>query len=155
MRRFRFRAILALLLSSTAFCSPYASAQGASGSIGLSASMPVSCAIQVQDLNVSWNLTSGDSTKTVGSVTESCNAGNGYSISLQSANGGKLKSGSNEIGYTVAYDSSSGALTSQMVLQRASAQFGRKTDLTVTIPTSSQYVAGDYADTITVTIAAR
>lgn len=155
MRRLLVRAIAALLLSTTALKPAAVLAQSTSGSVGLRGSMPMSCAIAVQDLGVTWNLTSGESAKTVGSVTETCNAASGYSISLASANGGKLKSGSNEISYTVDYDSNAGSLTSQMVVQRASAQFGKKSDLKVTVPISSQHVAGDYADTITVTIAAR
>ncbi|OYQ33778.1 hypothetical protein CHU95_15735 [Niveispirillum lacus] len=154
MRRLLVRAIAALLLSTTALM-PAVWAQGTTGTMSLRGSMPMSCAIAVQDLGVTWNLTAGESSKTVGSVTESCNAASGYAISLSSANGGKLKSGSNEISYTVDYDSNAGSLTSQMVVQRATAQFGRKSDLKVTVPISNQHVAGDYADTITVTIAAR
>ncbi|MFY8092950.1 MAG: spore coat protein U domain-containing protein [Niveispirillum sp.] len=155
MRRLLVRAIAALLLSTTSLMPPAVLAQGTSGSMSLRGSMPMSCAIAVQDLGVTWNLNTGESSKTVGSVTESCNAASGYSISLASANGGKLRSGSNEISYTVDYDSNAGSLTSQMVVQRANAQFGKKSDLKVTVPISSQHVAGDYADTITVTIAAR
>lgn len=154
MRHILVRAVLALLLSSTALM-PAAKAQGTGGTLSLRGNMPMSCAISVQDNNVTWNLTSGEGSKTVGSVTESCNAGNGYSISLASANGGKMKSGANEIAYAVDYDSNAGTLTSQMVVQRATAQFGKKSDLKVTVPISNQHVAGDYADTITVTIAAR
>lgn len=155
MRRMLVRAVQALLLSTTALMPVAAVAQNSAGSLSLRGNMPMSCAISVQDLNATWNLTAGESAKTVGSVTETCNAGNGYSISLASANGGKLKSGANEINYSVDYDSNAGALTSQMVVERATAQFGKKSDLKVTVPGSSQYVAGDYADTITVTIAAR
>lgn len=155
MRHMLVRAIAALLLSTTALMPAASLAQSSSGGVSLRGTMPMSCAIAVQDMNATWNLTSGESAKTVGAVTETCNAGNGYSISLASANGGKLKSGANEIAYTVDYDSSAGNLTSQMVVQRASAQFGKKSDLKVTVPISGQHVAGDYADTITVTIAAR
>lgn len=155
MRRLLVRAVAALLLSTTALMPAAVLAQNASGTMSLRGSMPMSCAIAVQDLGVTWNLTAGESSKTVGSVTENCNSGNGYSISLASANGGKLKSGSNEISYSVDYDSNAGTLTSQMVVQRANAQFGKKSDLKVTVPISGQHVAGDYADTITVTIAAR
>lgn len=155
MRHMLVRAVAALLLSTTALMPAAVLAQNSVGSVSLRGTMPISCAIAVQDLGVTWNLTSGEGSKTVGSVTESCNSGNGYSISLASANSGKLKSGSNEIAYTVDYDSSAGSLTSQMVVQRATAQSGKKSDLKVTVPISSQHVAGDYSDTITVTIAAR
>ncbi|MBJ7416786.1 MAG: spore coat protein U domain-containing protein, partial [Niveispirillum sp.] len=116
----------------------------------------LSCTIAVQDLNQSLALKAGETAKTVGSVTETCNSGSGYKITLASANAGKLKSGNFTINYTVSYDNgSAGALTSQMVIDRATAQFGKKSDLKVTVPASDQYIAGDYADTVTVTIAAK
>ncbi|OYQ36391.1 hypothetical protein CHU95_03900, partial [Niveispirillum lacus] len=71
------------------------------------------------------------------------------------ANAGKLKSGNFTINYTVAYDGFSGALTSQAVVDRATAQFNKKSDLKVSVAASDQYIAGDYADTVTVTIAAK
>lgn len=154
MRRMLVRALLAQLLATTALL-PAARAQSTGGTLTLRGTMPLSCAISVQDNNVIWDLTAGDTAKTVGSVTENCNAGNGYTVSLVSANGGKLKSGSNEIGYSVDYDSNAGTLSSQLVVQRASAQFAKKSDLKVTVPASNQRVAGEYEDTITVTIAAR
>ncbi|KPF81915.1 hypothetical protein IP70_22810 [alpha proteobacterium AAP38] len=131
-------------------------AQNASGTIQLKGNVALSCTIAVQDLNQSLALKAGETAKTVGSVTETCNSGSGYKITLASANAGKLKSGNFTINYTVSYDNGSvGALTSQMVIDRATAQFGKKSDLKVTVPASDQYIAGDYADTVTVTIAAK
>ncbi len=131
-------------------------AQNASGTIQLKGNVALSCTIAVQDLNQSLALKAGETAKTVGSVTETCNSGSGYKITLASANAGKLKSGNFTINYTVSYDNgSAGSLTSQMVIDRATAQFGKKSDLKVTVPASDQYIAGDYADTVTVTIAAK
>ncbi len=138
-----------------AFAAP-AMAQNASGTIQLKGNVALSCTIAVQDLNQSLALKVGETAKTVGSVTETCNSGSGYKITLASANAGKLKSGNFTINYTVSYDNgTAGALTAAMVVDRATAQFGKKSDLKVTVPASDQYIAGDYADTVTVTIAAK
>jgi len=132
-----------------------AMAQNASGTIAMKGNVALSCTIAVQDLGLSLSLKAGETSKTVGSVTETCNSGSGYKISLASANAGKLKSGNFTIDYSVNYDSFTGSLTSQAVVDRATAQFGKKSDLKVTVPASEQYIAGDYADTVTVTIAAK
>lgn len=147
--------IAAATLITAAFAAP-ALAQNASGNIQLRGSVALSCSIAVQDLGQSLALVTGESNKTVGSVTETCNSGSGYKITLASANAGKLKSGNFTIDYTVSYDNATAsALTSQLVVDRATAQFGKKSDLKVNVPASSQYIAGDYADTVTVTIAAK
>ncbi|MFV3131224.1 spore coat protein U domain-containing protein [Niveispirillum sp. KHB5.9] len=150
----KFFAKTAAALAVIAIAAP-AMAQNASGTIQLKGTVALSCTIAVQDLGQSLALKAGETNKTVGSVTETCNSGNGYKITLASANAGKLKSGNFTINYSVAYDSFSGALTSQAVVDRATAQFGKKSDLKVTVAASDQYIAGDYADTVTVTIAAK
>lgn len=149
-----FAKTAAAALIATAFAAP-ALAQNASGTIQLKGNVALSCTIAVQDLGQSLALRTGESNKTVGSVTETCNSGTGYKITLASANAGKLKSGNFTIDYSVNYDSFTGALTSQAVVDRANAQFNKKSDLKVSIAASDQYIAGDYADTITVTIAAK
>ena len=154
MTKFFAKTAAAALIAAAAV-SP-ALAQNASGTIQLKGNVALSCTIAVQDLNQSLALKAGETAKTVGSVTETCNSGSGYKITLASANAGKLKSGNFTINYTVSYDNNSAAaLTSQMVVDRATAQFGKRSDLKVTVPASDQYIAGDYADTVTVTIAAK
>jgi len=153
MNKFLAKAAAGTLIAA-AFAAP-AFAQNASGTIQLKGNVAQSCTITVQDLGQSLSLTAGETNKTVGYVTETCNAGNGYKITLASTNAGKLKSGNFTIDYQVNYDGQGGALTSQMVIDRANAQFAKKSDVKVTVPASSQYIAGDYADTVTVTIAAK
>jgi spore coat protein U-like protein len=148
------RACALTVAAAAAFAAP-ALAQSANGSIQLRGNVALSCTIAVTDLSQSLSLKAGETSKSVGTVSETCNSSNGYKITLASSNSGKLKSGNNEISYQVAYDTSSGSLTSQMVVDRASAQFGKSSALKVTIPASDQYIAGDYTDTITVTIAAK
>lgn len=127
-----------------------------SGNFRLRGTIALSCTIAVEDLGLSLALNAGESAKTVGSVTETCNSGSGYKITLASANAGQLKSGPNAIAYSVGYDNGSAvALTTALAVDRANAQFAKKSALTVTIAASDQYIAGDYADSITVTIAAK
>ncbi|MBP7340335.1 hypothetical protein [Niveispirillum sp.] len=149
-----FAKTAAAALVVAAFAAP-AMAQNASGTIQLKGNVGLSCTIAVQDLSQSLSLKTGESNKTVGSVTETCNSGTGYKITLASSNGGKLKSGNFTIDYQVNYDGQGGSLNSQMVVDRANAQFNKKSDLKVTVQASDQYIAGDYADTVTVTIAAK
>jgi spore coat protein U-like protein len=130
-------------------------AQSASGTVQLRGNVALSCTVAVQDLGQALNLKGGENAKTVGSVTENCNSGNGYRITLASANAGKMKNGTFTIDYTVNYDNQGGALNNAMTLDRNSAQFGKKADLKVSIAASDQYIAGDYSDTVTVTIAAK
>ncbi len=153
MTKFFAKAAAAALIAA-AVAAP-AFAQNASGTIQLKGNVALSCTIAVQDLGQSLSLKTGETNKTVGSVTETCNSGSGYRITLASANAGKLKSGNFTIDYSVNYDSFTGGLTSQAVVDRATAQFGKKSDLKVSVAASDQYIAGDYADTVTVTIAAK
>jgi spore coat protein U-like protein len=148
------RACALTVAAAAAFAAP-ALAQNANGTIQLRGNVALSCTIALTDLSQSLSLKTGESSKTVGNVTETCNSSNGYRITLASSNSGKLKSGNNEITYQVNYDNQGGSLTSQMVVDRATAQFSKKSDLKVTVPASDQYIAGDYSDTITVTIAAK
>ncbi|WP_348770845.1 spore coat protein U domain-containing protein [Niveispirillum sp. SYP-B3756] len=148
------RAFALTVVTAAAFAAP-ALAQNANGTIQLRGNVALSCTIAVTDLSQSLSLKTGENAKTVGNVTETCNSGNGYKITLASTNAGKLKSGNNEIAYQVNYDNQAGALTTQMIVDRASAQFNKKSDLKVTVPASTTYIAGDYSDSITVTIAAK
>ena len=157
MNRFLAK-IAATVIAAAAVAAPASAAisASASGTLQLRGTVALSCTIAVQDLGQALSLTAGESGKTVGSVTENCNSGSGYKITLASANAGKLKSGNFTIDYTVSYDNNNAAaLSSQMVVDRATAQFNKKSDVKVTVPASSQYIAGDYADTVTITIAAK
>ncbi|WP_234703770.1 hypothetical protein [Rhodospirillum centenum] len=149
-------AATALVATAAAFTTG-ASAQQASGTIQLRGTVAVNCTIAVTDLNQPLNLTGGESNKQVGTVTENCNRGNGYKISVASANAGKLVSGAagtTPISYATQYDGQSGNSGTLEVI-RNQAQFNKVSSVNVTIPASAQYIAGDYADTLTITIAAR
>lgn len=81
-----------------------------SGTLLLSGTVPL-----VNDLavtataanNTSLNITGGESAKVVASVAETSNNATGYTVTLSSANGGKLKNAGNaasQTAYQVSYD---------------------------------------------------
>ena len=117
------------------------------------------CTVSVEDLNQSLNLVSGANKTVVGKITETCNAASGYTIRIASANAGKLVNAANgnaKVDYTVDYDNRQNAqLNSELVQNYGNTQaYGTVKDLKVSVTGNANRVAGAYADTITVTIAA-
>lgn len=158
MARTAASALAAALVAGTALIAATGAQAAASGTIRLQGSVAVDCAVTVTDNAVALNLTGGESNRAVGQVVETCNSGTGYTISITSANNGSLASagtGTAPIAYTVGYDGTNGSLNAPLVASRNQAQFGRAATLTVSVPASTQYIAGTYQDTVTVTIAAR
>ncbi|WP_119677521.1 spore coat protein U domain-containing protein [Indioceanicola profundi] len=150
------RTVAAALIATAALTVAGSAAAATSGTIKLNGKVDLACSVSVQDLNQQLNLAGGDSNKAVGKVTETCNSGNGYRISISSQNGGKLRGErGTEIGYQVNYDNQGGTLGSAMNVDRAGARFGQQYDLKVSVQGSDQYIAGAYEDTLTVTIAAK
>jgi len=152
----RFAAATAAL-ALIALTSGTAAAQS-TGTITLNGTVVESCTVGVTDSSAALDLVGGESNTAVGAVVETCNSGDGYTVTLTSANSGRLTSsapGSTPIAYTVAYDGQSAALSSALTLTRNDARFNQSRNLAVSLTGSNQYIAGDYADTITVTIAAR
>lgn len=104
------------------------------------------------------DILTGETAAVVGTVTEDCNAGNGYTVSLTSANSGKLSStatGSSPTTYTAAYDNGTGSIATKITADRNSHQFGRQGQVQVSFPGNSQAVAGSYTDTLNIVIAAK
>jgi len=132
-------------------------AQAAStGTIQLNGTVAQSCTVAVVDANQALNLTDGENRRRVGTVTETCNVGIGYRVTLSSGNGGRLVSAQGErIDYQVHYEGQGGSLGGAMVVDRGQAQFGRQVELQVTLNGSPTRIAGDYSDTITISIAAK
>lgn len=130
-------------------------ADSVSGTIALRGTVPVMCTVAVTDLNQSLNLVGGENGKQIGSVVENCNSGTGYTVSLTSTNAGKLKAANGQIAYTVSYDGQAGSLGSQMQVTRSTAQFAKVSSLNVSVAANAQALAGDYSDSITITIAAK
>jgi len=137
---------------------PAAASANQSGTIRLQGNVPLNCVVAVTDNNVALNLVSGETNRAVGTVVETCNSGVGYTISISSGNGGTMVStgaGTVPVDYNVSYDNSASELASPLALARNGAQFNRSTNLLVNIPASSSRIAGDYQDTVTITIAAQ
>jgi spore coat protein U-like protein len=126
----------------------------AQASITLRASVPATCAVTLSAESATLNLTAGVTNQPVATVAERCNAANGYTVNLASGNGGALSSGSASIAYTLHYgDSSSG--NGSLVADRAASGAPRQTVLSITVPPGPARQAGDYQDTVTISIAAK
>lgn len=129
------------------------------GGIGLRGTMETICFVQINQTNTnSIDLVKGANNLTIGTVGEKCNRGNGFTVTISSANAGALVNATGaRAAYTVQYDNSGKkSLATPVVLTRTSA---KKTvsskSFKVTIPANPEAIAGTYADTITVAIAAR
>ena len=131
-----------------------------SATLQLRGTVPATCTVQVVDAGASLNLLGGEANRQVGTVSETCNSGTGYQITLSSANGGQLggtAGGSGQkVAYTVSYgDAAATGLAQPVTMTRAAAAFGRTQALSVSLPAQSRLAAGDYQDALTVTIAAK
>ncbi|HYE01546.1 MAG TPA: spore coat protein U domain-containing protein [Alphaproteobacteria bacterium] len=132
-------------------------ANNASGQVKLKGTVALTCTVAVQDMNESLDLVNGEANQSVGTVVETCNSGSGYTISLSSSNGGALVSdtGTAPVAYSVSYDGQGGSLGSALSVSRNGAQFGRQATLAVNVQGNAQALAGNYSDTVTITIAAK
>ncbi|MEA1674465.1 spore coat protein U domain-containing protein [Nitrospirillum sp. BR 11163] len=149
---------LALTVATTLALASSAWAAGATGAIHISATVPTVCTVAVTDSNATLDLVNGQNAVTVGSVTEQCNAGNGYTVSVASANSGTLKSGatgSSAVAYNLTYDNTTAAKNGSLTTDRAGSPDSRQSTLAVSLPGNNQAVAGQYRDTVTISIAAK
>ncbi len=154
MRLSSFAVLLALSLASLPGSAALAQQGAPQGSITLRATVPATCAVTLSADSVTLNLTAGVTNLPVATVEERCNAANGYRVSLASGNGGALSSGSASIAYSMQYgDSSSGSGT--LAADRAASGASRQTVLSVSVPAGTARQAGDYQDTVTISIAAK
>ncbi|TWB47563.1 spore coat protein U domain-containing protein [Nitrospirillum viridazoti] len=149
-------AAAALIAAVSLAAAPAFAAAGASGTIQLNSTVAQTCTVSVTDAGTQLNILTGSNAVTVGSVVETCNDGAGYQISVQSANGGTLKSnatGAQPVSYTPIYDGQSSGSSVNVV--RSSAQFNKTATVAVTVPANAQAIAGSYTDTLTITIQGR
>lgn len=159
----KWPALLRLLVAAAfGFAGGILSIEGAlaadsSASLQLRGTVPANCTVQVVDAGASLNLLAGETSRQVGTVSETCNAGGGYQITLSSANGGQLGGGAGQkVGYTVSYgDEAATGLALPLTMSRAAAAFGKTQALSVSLPAQARLAAGDYQDALTVTIAAK
>jgi spore coat protein U-like protein len=125
------------------------------GTIRLAGVVSTTCTLAVADAGPSLDIVRGESARAVATVTETCNA-NDYTVTLSSLNQGRLVAPGAAVSYTASYDGQSAALSAPLAVRRTKhSRQGRAVTLYVTLPPTAQAVAGSYADTVTVAIAAR
>ncbi|WP_207762328.1 spore coat protein U domain-containing protein [Niveispirillum lacus] len=128
-------------------------------SVPIKGTVETNCTVQVSQTSTnSIDLVRGTSRLNVARVREHCNLGNGFKISITSANAGSLMDAAgNKVPYTISYDNSGvRSLAAGVVLTRTSPALVVTTkNFTVTVPAKADAIAGSYADTITISIAAR
>lgn len=147
---------LAWALLPMALTAPVVAAAGTG--VALKGSMESICYVEVTQTVTDVDIVKGNSGLTIGSVGEKCNRSNGFTITLSSANAGALvNTGGTRAPYTVQYDNSGArSLTVPIVLKRYSPKKAVSTKpFKVSLPANAKALAGAYADTITVSIAAR
>ena len=126
-----------------------------SGQIIIRGTVGSICEIGVVDYGTNLDLVAGESNRAVGQVTETCNDADGYSVSFSSSEGGKMVGPLGAASeYRVNYDTiSDTSLSSDASIARPDPQWNVQHDLTVNVEGQNELPAGEYRDTVTVTIA--
>jgi hypothetical protein len=137
----------------------HAVAQNAA-SLEIRGSVAVNCTISIIPTAKATNLDilGGEKDTLVGTATETCNSGNGYTVQVTSGNQGSLinkANGAVPSTYQARYDDGTGQIAEKIVANRDKAQFGRQGRLMVSFAGNSQAIAGVYSDTINLVIAAK
>jgi spore coat protein U-like protein len=109
----------------------------------------------VVDYGTNLDLVAGESNRAVGQVTETCNDADGYSVSFTSDEGGKMVGPLGATSpYRVNYDAiADHSLASDASIARPDPQWNVQHELTVNVEGQDELPAGEYRDTVTVTIA--
>ena len=137
-----------------------------SGSLNLSGSVSPKLSIVVNPnaASTTLDLSTSQSNLLVGTTLEKSNSKTGYTISVRSANGGKLgheeSNPADVLAYTMNYGSFSGSLTTsdQTAVDVNSTQIGglsRDIKINYTGLAPEDMKSGSYADTVTFTITAK
>lgn len=126
-----------------------------SGQIIIRGTVGSICEIGVVDYGTNLDLVAGESNRAVGQVTETCNDADGYSVSFTSDEGGKMVGPLGAASpYRVNYDSiADHSLASDASIARPDPQWNVQHELTVNVAGQDELPAGEYRDTVTVTIA--
>ena len=145
-------AIAALFIAGAA----NASVAPTSGQIVIRGTVGSICEIGVVDYGTNLDLVTGESSRAVGAVTETCNDPDGYSVSFTSDQGGKMVGPRDATSkYRINYDSIADySLSADAAIERPDPQWGLRNELTVNVDGQDQLPAGSYKDVVTVTIAA-
>lgn len=148
---------LALLLGGAAAFPCAALAANSSGTIELIGTVPVHCEVDIQNLDGTLDLVTGETAKPVADIVETCNQPAGYTIAFASQNGGDLVSQEGiRVDYRIDYDTAANVdLAVDLALDRAEARFNFVRSLRVSVDPDGGRLAGSYSDIITVTVTAR
>ncbi len=148
---------LVLLLGGAAVFPCVAFAASSSGTIELIGTVPVHCEVNIQNLDGTLDLVTGETAKPVADIVETCNQPAGYTIAFASSNAGNLVSQEgNRVGYRIDYDIAVNVdLAAELALDRAEARFNFVRPLRVSVDPDGGRLAGAYSDIITVTVTAR
>ncbi|WP_119680495.1 Csu type fimbrial protein [Indioceanicola profundi] len=119
--------------------------------------VPAVCTVSVSNASSNLNIVQGESGTQIATVTELCNAVSGYKVSVESANGGRMMPdlGGVGIAYSLSYDTAAVGSGGGLVAERAPTGAARQSVLSATLPASPQANAGNYSDTVTVSISAK
>ncbi|EQC46155.1 hypothetical protein [Bacteriovorax sp. Seq25_V] len=141
------------LLSSMTFAATDSATLNLQGTVGAVVDISVAALSDATNLD----LTQSQSNKKVATVTEQSNTTTHFTVSVSSANGGKLKNGTNDFSYSLSYGG-------QGVDLAAGTTFTRNPDplnannydvnISYTGQSAASMVAGDYTDIVTFEIAA-
>jgi spore coat protein U-like protein len=145
---------MAVLLVSMADTVGPARGQASQATLTIRGSVTAECSIGISNSSATVNLIAGQTGVPVATVEERCNAANGYVVTVASQNGGTLSSGASSVAYGLQY----GDVTAQngsVATSRSATGQARTTTVSVSIPASPQLPAGDYADTVVISITAK
>jgi spore coat protein U-like protein len=153
---------LTLIAASVATAFAAQAASIGSAKLELKGSVAMNCTIAVEPTAKanSLDIKDGEVGTTVGTVTEDCNSVTGYAVTITSANSGQLRTNPNDAtaplaAYKVAYSDATGDISSELKTTRKEATFNSVNKLVVDIAANAQAIAGSYADTVTLQIAAK
>lgn len=119
--------------------------------------VPAVCTVSVSNTSSNLNIVQGESGTQIAMVTELCNAVSGYKVSVESANAGRMMPdlGGAGIAYSLSFDAAAAGSNGRLVAERAPSGAARQSVLSATLPASPQANAGNYSDTVTVSISAK
>lgn len=157
------KTVIALSAAFVGFSAHAQSTASTSAKLEMKGNVAQSCTIAVSALPkaAALNITAGEVNTEVGEVTEDCNSGTGYTVSVTSSHNGQLRSNPNDATaplttYSAIYDDASGKIDNGGLLAtRNGAFFGRKGKLLVNVAANAQAIAGNYSDNVTFVIAAK
>jgi len=133
-----------------------AATTSSSGQIIIRGTVGAICEVGVIDYGTNLDLVAGEQNRAVGEIKETCNDPDGYSVSFNSAKGGKMVGPLDATSaYRVNYDSlNDHSLSRSASLPRPEPRWNERHELTVNVDGQDELPAGEYLDVVTVTIAA-